>query len=146
MKEAPGKHQGSTSHWLDFFFNDRRFLLSDAVVLARITAVQEHAAPQCHLSERWLGCLFCAQLLLQDHQVLIGQKHVSLFPAITGFSWTAAVYYNSMKHRMKGNSFLVWKLCFSTSVRNKEIKCVNKHIRVNPNKEKWEAFNSLKYF
>lgn len=51
----------------------------------------------------------------------------------------AAVYCNSMELFVKGNSFVIGKLCRCTSVRNKDMQWVNKHIKVNPNKQKWKS-------
>lgn len=57
-----------------------------------------------------------------------------------------AVYCNSMGLFMKGNSFLIGKLCCCTSVRNKDMQWVNKHIRVNPNKQKWRSLAAWSIF
>lgn len=43
---------------------------------------------------------------------------------------------------MKGNSFVIGKLSRCTSVRNKDMQWVNKHIRVNPNKQKLKSLTA----
>lgn len=97
-------------------------------------------------SERCLGDFSLPSCFFKTLKGLALQKYVCQIPAIIGFGYTAAIYCNSMEAFMKRNRFFTGKLYFSTSVRNKEMKQVNKHIGVNSNKQKGKPFNSLKYF
>lgn len=101
-------------------------------LLTCVPAVQELTALLCPLQEV-AGSLLSLQLLLQDlESSCAGEMAVTSQPVLA----LAAVYCNSMELFMMGSSFAIGKLCCCTSVRNKDMQWVNKHIRVNPNKQK----------
>lgn len=99
--------------------------------------LSDPALPACTAAVA--GWLLSAKLLLQD----LERPHaasISLQPLLA-----AAVCCNSMFPLMRGNNFLIG-IYIITSVRTKEMNWVNKHITVNPNKQKWKPFNMFKVF